>query len=80
MSDKTKFYAEQARIARSMEVTRAKMAVAAKHAPRCQCGHGFTANRTILASNDNRDRVIFYCVDCAPPEALAVLRRSIETN
>lgn len=78
MSDKTKFYADQARIARSMEVTRAKMAEAAKNAPRCQCGHGFTANRPILASNDGRDRLTFYCEDCAPPEALAVLRRATQ--
>ena len=75
MSDKTKRLADDARIAATMKREVAKQAEEARHAPKCQCGHGFT-DRRIIAAHDRRDHVTFYCEDCAPPEALAAFEAS----
>lgn len=70
MSDKTKFYADKALIARRMAKQRAREAANPRATMACRCGNT-PATAHILAAHDRWDRVTFFCEACAPEEAKA---------
>lgn len=71
MSDKTKYYADQALIGRKMDEQRIKDAANPPPDLRCPCGAP-----ALLASHDKHNQVTFYCADCAPADLMAAYQAS----
>lgn len=68
MSDKTKFYADQALMARRWREQMARDAARGDQRPRCQCGLTACEVETLWAVSASRwDPVKFYCSACLPP-------------
>lgn len=79
MSDKTKFYSDQALMHRRMHEQRARDAARGDTRPRCQCGLTYLEVPIMwqVLGKDRWAPAVFCCPACLPHEYLALAARDV---